>query len=248
MNYHPPYYKELFEAYGFKNYFYQYSYLRPVSMKNLSPLFKEKAERTARNPEYHFRHINKKKLKHEAEVFREIYNKSCVNNSGIREMNEEDATILVRQLKPIIDTRLIIFLYHNDTPVGFFMQIPEINQIIKHLNGNFSFFHKLKFLYLLKVKKICTRIMGLIFAIIPEYRGLGLESALVMEFAKIAFSKNFPYKDIDLTWIGDFNPLMMRFQEQIGGKIYKTHATYRLLFNEERQKNGFSRCPKTGAK
>jgi hypothetical protein len=41
---------------------------------------------------------------------------------------------------------------------------------------------------------------------------------------------------------------MMRFQEQIGGKIYKTHATYRLLFDEEKQKNEFSRCPKMGKK
>jgi hypothetical protein len=247
MNYHLPYYKRLFEAYGFKNYFYQYSYLRPVSTKNLSPLLKEKAERTARNQEYHFRHINKRKLKREAEIFRNLYNKSWVNHSGIKEMSDEDAVALIKQLKLIIDPRLIIFMYHNDTPIGFFVQIPEINQIIKHLDGKFSLVHKLKFLYLLKVKKICTRIMGLIFAIIPEYRGFGLESALVMEFAKTAFSKHFQYKDIDLTWIGDFNPLMMRFQEQIGGKVHKTHATYRLLFDDEKQKNEFSRCSKIGS-
>jgi hypothetical protein len=161
-------------------------------------------------------------------------------------MSEEDAAVLVKQLKPVIDPRLIIFLYHNDTPVGFFVQIPDVNQIIKHLNGRFSFFYKLKFMYLLKVKKVCTRIMGLIFAIVPEYRGFGLEGALVMEFTKTAFGKKFPYKDIDLTWIGDFNPLMMRFQEQIGGEIYKTHITYRLLFDEEKQKNEFLRCPKIG--
>jgi len=246
MNYHPPYYQDLFEAYGFKNYYNQYSYLRPVNTENFSPLFKEKAERTARNPEYHFRHIKKRKLKSEAEVFRLIYNKSWVNHTGIKEMSSEDAVSLAKTLKPIIDDRLIIFLYHNDEPVGFFIQIPEINQVIKHLNGKFSFFYKLKFLYLLKTKKVCTRIMGLIFAIIPEYRGLGLEGALVMEFAKIAFTKNFQYKDIDLTWVGDFNPLMMRFQEQIGGKIYKTHVTYRLLFDEKKQENDFKRCPRMG--
>jgi hypothetical protein len=245
-NYHLPYYKDLFEAYGFKNYFYQYSYRRSFGTENLSPLFKEKAERTARNPEYHFRHINKRQLRREAEVFRSIYNKSWVDHSGIREMSEEDAAALVKQLKPVIDPQLIIFLYHNDAPIGFFVQIPEINQVIKHLGGKFSFFHKLRFLYLLKVKRVCTRIMGLIFAIVPEYRGFGLEGALVMEFAKTAFTKSFPYKDIDLTWIGDFNPVMMRFQEQIGGKVYKTHATYRLLFDEEKQRNEFSRCPKMG--
>lgn len=246
MNYNPPYYKDLFETYGFKNYFYQYSYLRPVNTDNLAPVFKDKAERVAKNPEYHFAHINKKKLKEAGENFRKIYNKSWVNHSGIKEMTEEEANALVKELKPIIDERLILFAYHNNEPIGFFIQIPEINQVIKHLNGNFSLFHKLKFLYLLKVKKVCTRIIGLIFAIVPEYRGFGLEGALVMEFAKTAFNKNFPYKDIDLTWVGDFNPLMMRFQEQIGGRIYKTHATYRLLFDKEKQENGFTRCPRMG--
>ena len=188
----------------------------------------------------------KKKLAEAGRNFRTVYNKSWVNHSGIKEMTEEQAQNLVRELKPIIDERLIFFAFHNSEPVGFFIQIPEINQVIKHLNGKFSLYHKLKFLYLLKVKKICTRIMGLVFAIVPEYRGRGIEGALVMEFAKVAFSNGFQYKDIDLTWVGDFNPLMMRFQEQIGGKIYKTHATYRLLFDDEKQEKGFKRCPRIG--
>jgi GNAT superfamily N-acetyltransferase len=246
MNYNFPYYKDLFEAYGFKNYFYQYSYLCPVNHDNFSPVFKEKAERIARNPEYRFEHLSKKKLAEAGRNFRTVYNKSWVNHSGIKEMTEEQAQSLVRELKPIIDERLIFFAFHNSEPVGFFIQIPEINQVIKRLNGKFSLYYKLKFLHLLKVKKVCTRIIGLAFAIVPEYRGRGIEGALVMEFAKVAFSKGFQYKDIDLTWVGDFNPLMMRFQEQIGGKIYKTHATYRLLFDDEKQAKHFKRCPRMG--
>ena len=246
MNYNFPYYKELLEAYGFKNYYYQYSYLRPVSYDNVSSVLKDKAERVARNPEYRFERLSKRKLAEAGRNFRIVYNKSWVNHSGIGEMTEEQTRNLVKELKPIIDERLILFAFHNDEPIGFFIQIPEINRVVKHLNGKFSLYHKLKFLYLLKVKKICTRIMGLVFAVVPEYRGRGIEGALVMEFAKTAFSPDFPYKDIDLTWVGDFNPLMMRFQEQIGGKIYKTHATYRLLFDPEKQANEFKRCPRMG--
>jgi hypothetical protein len=248
MTYNLPYYKNLFEAYGFKNYFYQYSYRRTIDAENFSPLLKEKAERTAQNPEYHLRHINIRKLKREIEIFRDIYNRSWVSHREIKEMSEEDAASIFKELKPIIDKRLVIFLYHNDKPIGCFVLIPEINQIIKRLNGKFSFFHKLKFLYLLKVKKICTRIIGLIFAIVPEYRGFGLESTLVMEFVKTTFDKKFPYKDIDLTWVGDFNLPMIHFQEQIGSKIYKIHGIYRLLFDEEKQKNEFKRYPKMGEK
>jgi hypothetical protein len=233
MNYNFPYYQDLFEAYGFKNYSYQYSYLRPVSPENLSPLLKEKAEQLTRNPEYSFRYINIRKLRHEAEVFRYIYNKSRVDHCRIKEMSEEDAVSLFRELKPVIDKRLIIFMYHNDEPAGFLIQIPEINQIIKRLNNKFPFFRKLKFLYLLKVKKICTRITELIFVIESEHRDFGVESALIMELAKNVFGKDFPYKGIECTIVGNFDPLTMPLQEQIGGKIHKTYITYTIKINSK---------------
>ncbi len=248
MNYNYPYYKELFEAYGFKNYFNQYSYLRPISWDNVSESLKAKAERVARNGEYHFKYASKKRLHEAAEAFCYIYNKAWVLHSGIPPMTVEHALGIVKEMKPILDERLILFTYHNEEPVGFFIQIPEINQAIKYLNGKLSLYHKLKFMYLLKCKKVCTRVLGLIFGIIPEHRGKGVEGAMVMKFAELAFSKDFPYKDIDLTWVGDFNPMMMRFQQQIGGSIYKTHVTYRLLFDAYKQEHEFKRAPRMGAR
>lgn len=246
MNYNPPYYKELFENYGFKNYFEQYSYLRPINTNNFSPVLKEKGERIFENPEYRFEHITKSKLNKYARDFCYIYNKAWTGHSGVSQMTEAMVLEMVKDMKAIMDERLIVFAYHNNEPIGFFVQIPEINQAIKYLNGKFSLYHKLKLLYLIKFKKVCTRILGLIFGIIPEYRGKGIEGALVMKFANIALAKGFQYKDIDLTWVGDFNPVMMRFQQQIGGTIYKTHVTYRLLFDSEKQANEFKRCPVMG--
>ena len=50
----------------------------------------------------------------------------------------------------------------------------------------------------------------------------------------MAWKKGFPYKDIEMNWIGDFNPKMMNVVEQIGGEILKTHITYRKLFDESK--------------
>ncbi|MDR3365630.1 MAG: hypothetical protein LBO71_01485 [Prevotellaceae bacterium] len=245
MSYNPPYYKELFEAYGFKNYFYQYSYLRPVSMDGVADAICAKAARIAANPRYTFRHTNSRDLPQFAQHFRSIYNRAWAHHSGVEQMTPEQANAELMAIKPVIDHRLILFAYYDGEPVGFFVQIPEINAVVKRLGGGkLNFFKMLKFWYLLRVKRVCSRIMGLVFGIVPELRGHGLEGALVMEFAKVAFSKGFPYKDIDLTWVGDFNPLMMRFQQQLGGKIYKTHATYRLLFDKEKQEKNFKRCPR----
>jgi len=43
--------------------------------------------------------------------------------------------------------------------------------------------------------------------------------------------RGFHYTDLEMNWVGDFNPGMMHVAEQVGGKIIKTHITYRYLFD-----------------
>jgi GNAT superfamily N-acetyltransferase len=247
MTYNPPYYQALWEGYGFKNYFYQYSFLRPISMHGVADAICQKAERVARNPRYTFCHTKSRELSHFAADFCSIYNRAWVQHHGVEPMTREQAEDELQSIRPIIDHRLILFAYYDGEPIGFFIQIPDINEIVRRLGGGrLTALKKLRFWYLLRVKKVCRRIMGLAFGIVPEHRGHGVEGAMVMAFAKVALAKNFPYLDCDLTWVGDFNPAMLRFQQQLGGVPYKTHATYRLLFDRERQTNNFVRCRKMG--
>ncbi len=243
MNYNPTYYKDLFEGYGFKNYFYQYSYLRSVSMDGVSDAIREKADRVFANPRYTFKHTSSRELDNFAEDFRSVYNRAWIHHSGVEPMTVAQARAELAAIKPIIDHRLILFAYHDGEPIGFYIQIPEINEVIRRIgDGKMNLVKMLRFWYLLRVKKVCTRAMGLVFGIVPEFQGHGVEGALAMEFAKVAFAEGFPYKDLDLTWVGDFNPVMMRFQQQLGATAYKTHATYRLLFDKEKQEKEFKRC------
>jgi len=62
-----------------------------------------------------------------------------------------------------------------------------------------------------------------------------------MTFSKVAIAPGFPYKELEMNWIGDFNPSMMKVVENIGGKIHKTHVTYRYLFDRDKP---FSRAKK----
>ncbi|MEO5995670.1 MAG: hypothetical protein ABIN89_03110, partial [Chitinophagaceae bacterium] len=62
MNYNPPYYKDLFEQYGFKTFFTQICFARKVegAMKDK---FYERHAIIAKDPDYQARHINKNELK-----------------------------------------------------------------------------------------------------------------------------------------------------------------------------------------
>jgi hypothetical protein len=81
----------------------------------------------------------------------------------------------------------------------------------------------------------------LVFGVIPEQQGKGVDSAMIVNFSQIAWKKrNFRYNDLEMNWIGDFNPKMMRVTESIGSRIYKTHYTYRYLFDRNKE---FKRMP-----
>ncbi|MFN6943807.1 MAG: hypothetical protein ACK4ND_02595 [Cytophagaceae bacterium] len=232
MPYHFPYYRRLFEDYGFKLYFKQFTYHMRVEDK-LPDSYAEKAERIARDPNYKFDHIRKGKLEKYAEDFRYIYNKAWVKHSGVKEMPKAQALNIMKQMKPVLDEDIVWFAYYNDEPVGFFIMIPELNQIFRHLNGKLNLWGKLKFLYH-KVKGTCTKMFGVAFGIIPAFQGKGLEGAIVMAAAK-KIQPMGRYEDFEMNWIGDFNPKMIKICESVGSKVIKVHHTYRNLFDETKE-------------
>lgn len=238
MPYNFPYYQQLFENYGFKNYFEQYTYGRKV-LSPLSEKIAAKADRIARNPGYSFRHIDKKKLDKYIVDFQTIYNKAWAAHSGVPKMPLAQAKNAMNQLKPIMDEEILWFGYYNDEPIAFFIILPEVNQIFKHVNGRLDLIGKLKFLYH-KWAKTCKKMYGLVFGIVPEHQGKGVEGALVEATRKQVQDINYRYEDFEMNWIGSFNKRMIHLVEQVDAEIMKTHITYRKLFDESKP---FKRAP-----
>ena len=241
MPYNHQYYQKLFENYGFQLYFNQYTYKRPMgSSVDFTPRFYERAQSTLDDPDYEFRHITKGEYTKAHEYFHEVYNKAWAGHSGVKPMSMDQAKGVFRQLKPIADVRLLWFAFYKNEPVAFFLSIPELNQIYKYLNGKWNLWSKLVFITLLKMG-IVKKGLGIVFGVVPDHQRKGVEGGLVVTFVKsMAWKKGFPYKDIEMNWVGDFNPKMMRVAEQIGSEVFKTHVTYRYLFDRTRE---FKRAP-----
>lgn len=234
MPYNFPYYKDLFESYGFQLYFNQYTYHRTFDSENLSEEIHAKAERVFNNPDYRFEIYDKSKVDKIAEDFMIIFNAAWGRFPGLPKVTKKHSLALLKQMKPIMDKRLVHYAYYKDEPIGFFIMMPDISQISSKFNGKLNLFNKLRLLYGLRVNKSVTRVIGRLFGVVPEHQGKGVEGGLVKAFAKMAIDPRFQYTDLELNWIGDFNPTMMKVCEQIGSKIYKTHATYRYLFDREK--------------
>lgn len=232
MNYNPPYYQQLFENYGFKIWFKQYTFYRRIT-DPVPDKYKQRAEQLLSNPLYRFEHIQKRHLERYALQFMEVYNKAWgAIHPNFTPITPEQAIKLMNSMKPIIDEKIIYFGYYQNEPIGFFICLPEINSIVKLLHGQFTLWHRLKFWWYLK-SGYCKRMFGLVFGVAPQHQQKGVESALVMAASKVLQSGFYTrYYDMELTWIGDFNPIMVNIARGLGGKLHKTHATYRCWFEE----------------
>ena len=242
--YNFPYYKNLFEAYGFQNYFNQYTYLRDITVGQLNPSLVEKAERLFQTEGYKFGYASDKNLEDYAEDFREVYNKAWAPFTGVKPIGAGHARKILKRLKPIVDVKLIYFAYFEGQPIGFFIMIPDINTVIGKFGGKFGLWQKIRFLIDMKLKK-ANRIFGLIFGVMPEFQGKGIEAGLIKSFENTVIDGGATqYGSMELAWIGDFNPVMMRVVESyVCARKYKTHVTYRYLFDREKE---FTRAPRLG--
>lgn len=229
-NYNFPYYKDFFEAYGFQVYFYQLTFWRTIAGP-LSPRLHEKAELMAKDPDYEFRHLRKSEVPKLADYLLEVYNKAWAKRGDNPELTPAQAKLIVKQMKPIMDLKLLYFGFYKGTPVSFFLSLPEINQIFKHLNGKLDFLGKLKFLWH-QLRKTNRKAFGVLFGVVPEHQGKGCDGAMVLASRKVLQDEYKRYDEYEMNWIGDFNPRMINVVEQVGAEVCKRHATYRKLFDE----------------
>jgi hypothetical protein len=242
QNYNPLYYKDLFEKYGFKNYFEQYDYLRELVPDKLNSSTYDRAKRIMETPGYEFTTLKLNQLDKFAEDFRQIYNKGWAKFNGVNPISSEHARKLITTLKPIIDPNVAYFAYYEGDPIGFFISIPDLNRLIVDFNGKFGLLNKLKMLWRLKKTRMSNRLWGLIFGIVPEHQGKGVESGLIYMIEQLTMTGKSKYKTLEISWIGDFNPVMMRMIETfVNAKKMRTHVTYRYLFDREKE---FTRAPK----
>ena len=234
MNYNPPYYVTLFEHYGFRVFYDQVCF----DMKSKEPLNKKIWERhrvVAADKNFSSSHIRLNQLEKFANDFSIVYNKAWAGHAGLKQMSKDQAIHLFQKMKPVMDVKIIWFAYYKNDPVAIFVNIPDLNQWFKHLHGKFGLFQKLKFLWL-KQFKPNRKFSGLVFGVVPEWQGKGVDAYMIAETAKMVQSAAVPYTDYEMQWIGDFNPKMLNIASSLGDVSRSRNlSTYRYYFDRTKE-------------
>jgi len=228
MPYNFPYYRSLFEAYGFRTYFEQYSF-HDVFSRPYPAQMRSFGERFWRKPEYSFRHLE---MKHAEKYLQELvvmYNKIWVDFlENYTPLRYEDLLQIFRDAKAILNEKFIWFAYHNDQPIGFLIVFPDMNQVFKKLgNGKLTPLNILKLLYY--KRRAITRGRLLLSGVIPEFQRTGVVGGIYIKLTDAMRESGLT--ELELSWVGDYNLTVNRMYSQFGATKEKTHITYRYLFD-----------------
>lgn len=237
MNYNLPYYQHLFESYGFKTYFNQLVFNYEID-KPVPQNFQEKAARIFKSPAFRFEHISKNNLKKYAADLTQIYNEAWTKMGHFKPARVEQMMTMMKKMLPIMDERIVWFGYFKDRPIAFFIMLPEINQVIRYLNGKLNLVGKLKFAYY-RWRGVINKMFGVLFGVVPEFQGKGIDGAIIIAAAKVIQPLK-KYRNLEMNWVGDFNPKMVKMVENLETTVVKRYRTYRKIFDPDKP---FFRAP-----
>jgi len=239
--YNHPYYQDLFESYGFQTYYKMEGFHLDIS-KPLPERFRKIAEWVSGKPGYEFCHFTWEKEEKFTHDFAAVFNEAWASfKKQFEPLEPEYITGVLRKAKSIIDEEFIWIAYFEGKPIAIYLMFPDMNQILKHLNGKLNLLSMIKFLYL-KKRNTMTRAKGLLMGVIPKYQGLGIESAFILNVRKV-IEKKPHYREVEFSWVADFNPKMRKIFISVGGVPVKNYITYRYLFDRNKE---FKRYPIPG--
>ncbi len=227
MNYNSSYYQALFENYGFEKQYDQYTNVIQV-MKPFPERFTKIADWINNKSEYSFRHFEMKNFEKFAADFQEIYNDAWSEFENFSPMKLDTIKQSFKEMKPIIDEKIIWFTYHNNEPIAFILAVPDINVLLKPFKGKFNLINKLRFLWLKKTTTI-HRIRFIVMGCKKKFQNKGIESGLIRKLQVEVVPRN-TITEAELAWVGDFNKKMIAIHEATGAAREKVHRTYRKIF------------------
>ena len=222
MTYNPPYYPGLVESCGFSKEKDLLSFLIDGAYQ-LPEWIDRLAERIAQKKGIHIRHFRLKDLDSEFALVKEIYNASWSGGWGFVPLSDNEIHDIQKNVMKFADHDLAFFIYHENEPAGVCVIFPDINPLLKRLNGRIGLSGLLKILiYRREIKGL----RGLIFGFKEEYRQLGLPM-LAFHYVYEVVRKKGKYQRLEMGWTLEDNESINFLVEEAGAKIYKKYRIFR---------------------
>ena len=167
------------------------------------------------------RTIDMKDLAQEAARIKHVYNSAWEKNWGFVPWTDREIDHMAKKLKAVADPDLVIIAEHEGNPVAFAFALPNLNEVIKRMDGRTTLWGILKFLF---YRKKIKGIRALVFGVLEPYRNTGVSYMLYSALDKNAIAKG--YEWCETSWQLEDNEPVNRFVGSLGGKVYKKYRIF----------------------
>ena len=175
----------------------------------------------------HIRNLNMSNFSDELQIIRDIFNDAWSQNWSFVPFTNKEFEHLGKDLKMLADEKLVKIAEVDGEPAAFIVVLPNLNEVIRDLNGRLLPFGWLKILWRLKVrypKSARIPLMGVRCRFHDSLMGAALAFGVISSTQQYGVSRGI--KEVELSWILEDNKGMRAIIESIGGWVYKTYRIY----------------------
>jgi GNAT superfamily N-acetyltransferase len=219
MTYNPPWYEELVESYGFSKAKDLLAYHTPNAAPSEQLI--RMAEKLRKRYGVKIRTLDKKRFWDEVALVRTVYNEAWEKNWGHIPMTEAELTYMAKQLKPVVDPKLVVFAEIDGQIAGFGLALPDMNVPLKKMNGRLLPFGWAKALWYQRKIRL-ARVLTL--GVLEKYRRSGVAELMELELFRNGAARGIP--EAEFSWILEDNHLMRTSLEKYGARAYRTYRMY----------------------
>jgi len=173
------------------------------------------------------RGLRKSRFAEELQIIRDIFNDAWSKNWNFVPFTNAEFEHLGKDLKMLADEELVKIAEVDGEPVAFMVLLPNINEVIRDLNGRLFPFGWLKILWRLKVKypkSARIPLMGVRRRYHDSLMGAALAFGVIADVKQPALKRGL--KEVELSWILEDNMGMRNIIESLGAHVYKTYRIY----------------------
>jgi hypothetical protein len=174
-----------------------------------------------RNPHIRIRMVDKSRFKEEARVILNLLNDAWSSNWGYVPLTEAEIAYAGKKLKPIIYNELVRVAELDGEPVAFMITLPDINELIRDLNGELFPFGFVKLLWRLrkpKTRRVRVPLMG-VARKLHQTRMASMLAFMMIEYTRREAVGKFGVEIGEFGWILEDNRGMLSIAELPSAKV-----------------------------
>lgn len=197
-------------------------------LRQLPPIVQRIFASGERNERIRVRKVNKSRFDQEAAIILNILNDAWADNWGYIPLTDEEIAYAGKKLKPIVYEELVRIAELDGEPVAFMITLPDMNELIKDLDGRLFPFGWAKLLWRLRKPK--TRTMRVpLMGVLRRLQSTRMASQLafmLIEYSRRDSAKYFGSQRGEIGWILDDNAGMHSIAEAIESHINRVYRIY----------------------